>query len=165
MTTPQVARAYARRERLLPRMGGGALLLPAAHLAMRSADSEFTFRQDSDFFYLTGFEEPDAVCVLRPDGDPKYVLFVRPRDRDAEIWNGRRVGVEGAQALYGADAAYPIEELSTRLPELLRDADTLYYALGRDTALDRTVVNLLLEHRRTRPRNRRLSRTWPAKPT
>ena len=155
MTTTQVARAQARRERLFQRLGDGVLLLPAAHLALRSADSEFPFRQDSDFFYLTAFDEPDAVCVLRGGADPKFVLFVRPRDRDAEIWNGRRVGVEGAQAIYGAEAAYPIDELPARLPELLRDTETLYYALGRDLPLDRTVVNLMLEHRRTRPRRGR----------
>lgn len=149
------ARALARRERLLQRMGAGVLLLPGAHQALRSADSEYPFRQDSDFLYLTGFDEPDAVCVLQAGAGPRFVLFVRPRDRDAETWNGRRAGVEGAQELYGADAAYPLAELPVRLPEMLRDAETLYYALGRDAAFDRTVIDLLVEHRRGRPRRGR----------
>jgi Xaa-Pro aminopeptidase len=155
MTSLHLPRAAERRERVFQRLGPGALLLPAARLALRSADSEFPFRQDSDFHYLTGFGEPDAVCVLRQAPEPRFVLFVRPRDRDAEIWNGRRAGVEGACAQYGADAAYPLAELETRLPELLRDTDTLFYALGRDSVMDARVLALVAEHRRTRPRRGR----------
>ncbi len=155
MTLSHLPRAAERRERVLERLGPAALLLPAARLTLRSADSEFPFRQDSDFHYLTGFDEPDAVCVLRQAPEPRYVLFVRPRDRDAEIWNGRRAGVEGACAKYGADAAYPLSELETRLPELLQDCETLCYALGRDSIMDARVLGLVAEHRRTRPRRGR----------
>jgi Xaa-Pro aminopeptidase len=152
MPAPHLERAAARRERLYERLGEGAMLLPAASIRLRSADSEHPFRQDSDFWYLTGFDEPDAVCVLRGGTQPRYVLFVRPRDRDAEIWNGRRSGVEGATGLYAADVAYPLDELDARLPELLRDVGTLHYALGRDPAMDRRLLDLVVEHRRTRPR-------------
>ena len=118
---------------------------------MRNADAEYPFRQDSDFHYLTGFPEPDALCVLR-DRAPRYVLFVRPRDPSAETWTGRRAGVEGAMHTYGADAAYPIDEIAQRLPELLGDAETLHYAWGHDRDLDREMQRILVEQRRSRPR-------------
>jgi Xaa-Pro aminopeptidase len=152
MSTPHLERAAARRARVLDSLGDDAYLLPGARIAWRSADSDYPFRQDSDFYYLTGFDEPNAVCVLRGGNAPRFVLFVPPRDRDAEIWNGRRAGVTGATGLYGADAAYPIDELDARLPDLLRDAETLHYAFGRDAAMDQRVTGILNEHRRTRPR-------------
>ena len=153
MSVDHLERAAARRERLFESLGDGVCLLPGARIALRSADSDYPFRQDSDFYYLTGFDEPDAVCVLRGGDAPRFVLFVQPRDRDAEIWNGRRAGVLGATATYGADAAYPIDELDERLPQLLRQAETLHYALGRDAAMDRRVLDLVAEHRRARPRS------------
>src|SRR5262249_47027026 len=154
VTPPQVQRAASRREALMARLAEGVAVFVGARQKLRSADSEYSFRQDSDFYYLTGFDEPDAVCVLRAT-PPRYVLFVRPRDRDAETWNGPRAGVEGACGIYGADAAYPIAELRERLGELLRDADTLHYALARDAALDALVLEILGEHRRLRPRRGR----------
>ncbi len=117
-------------------------------LAVRSADTEYPFRQDSDFWYLTGFDHPDAVAVLSTREGPDFTLFVQPRDRDAEIWTGYRPGTEGATADYGADAAYAIEELAARLSELLRGARRLYHVLGRDTALDAQIVSLQEEIRR-----------------
>jgi Xaa-Pro aminopeptidase len=150
--TPELrARTAARREAYQKRLAGATALLPGAHNVVRSADSDFPFRQDSDFYYLSGLEEADAVCVLRPE-EPRFVLFVLPRDRDAEVWNGRRIGVDGARDAFGADAAFPIGELETRLPELLRDVDTLHYAFGHDAAMDARVVRLVNEQRRLRPR-------------
>jgi len=121
---------------------------------MRNADAEYPFRQCSDFYYLTGFQEPDALCVLREE-EPRYVLFVQPRDPSAETWTGRRAGVEGALDTYGADAAYPIEELSQRLPELLRNAETVHYAWGQDRDIDIEMQRIVLEHRRSLPRRGR----------
>jgi Xaa-Pro aminopeptidase len=93
------------------------------------------------------------VCVLAPGRDKeRYVLFVRPKDRDQEIWTGRRCGVEAAAALYGADAAYPLAELEKRLPDLLKDVETLHYTLGRLPDLDRLVLQIVDAQRRTRPR-------------
>jgi Xaa-Pro aminopeptidase len=155
MASALLERAKDRRERYLQELGEAAALLPSAHAVVRSADSDFPFRQDSDFHYLTGLDEPDCVALLRPHGDPRFVLFVRPRDRDAEVWTGRRTGVEGAAAHYGADAAFPIAELDARLPELLADTDVLHYALGRDAAMDARVLRILADHRRTRPRRGR----------
>jgi Xaa-Pro aminopeptidase len=132
-------------------------ILPAAREATRSNDTEYRFRQDSDFYYLTGFNEPDAVAVVAPSREAPYTLFVRPRDREKETWTGRRAGVEGAKELYGADAAFPVEEFDAKLREMLDGAATLYYRLGGGHAeLDSKVVAELarmrqLGWRRARP--------------
>jgi Xaa-Pro aminopeptidase len=138
-----------RRQLLLQALGPEAVaIFVGGRLAVRSADTEFPFRQDSDFWYLTGFDHPDAVAVLSTREGPAYTLFVQPRDRSAEIWTGYRPGTEGAIEDYGADAAYSIEELPTKLPELLRGAARIYHALGRDLELDRRVIALQDEIRR-----------------
>ena len=101
-------------------MGPGAVaILRGANLVTRSRDTEFPFRQDSDFWYLTGFDHPGATAVLRTDGGPAYTLFVEPRDRAMETWNGYRPGVEGAVQDFGADEAHPNSELLDKLPELI----------------------------------------------
>ena len=151
-----LARVAARRQQLLGRLATGAILVPAARSRLRSADSEYAFRQDSDFYYLTGFEEPDALCLLLPEHPQwHYVLFVRPKNPDEEIWSGRRAGVEEAVRTYGADAAFSVQEIPEKLPELLRDIDTLHYAWGRDSGLERELERIFAEHRRTRPRRGR----------
>jgi Xaa-Pro aminopeptidase len=131
----------------------GAIVIPAARLRLRSADSEYPFRQNSDFHYLTAFPEPDALCVLLPEREEKrFVLFVRPKNREAEIWSGRRAGVEKAREVYGADEAYPLDELESRLPELLKDVDVLHYAWGCDETLDHLLLRIVAEQRRSRAR-------------
>jgi Xaa-Pro aminopeptidase len=115
-------------------------IIPAAREARRSNDTHFRFRQDSDFFYLTGFEEPDAIAVIKPGETHEYVLFVRPRDPEREIWDGRRAGVEGAQSEFGAHVAFPIDEFHTKLPEILNDAEILYYRLGVQRELDDKII-------------------------
>ena len=112
------ATPYAeRRAELMRRIGPDAALVlasPPEHL--RNGDTHFKFRQDSDILYLTGFEEPGAVVVLRPGHEKnRFVMFVRPRDPAEETWTGRRAGVEGAIATYGADAAYTIDEVRQQL--------------------------------------------------
>ena len=100
-----------RRADFMDRIGGDIAVIPAGKESIRNHDVHHVFRQDSDFWYLTGFEEPDAVAVLDPSHpDERYVLFVRPKDRETETWDGYRAGVEGALADYGADAAYPLAE-------------------------------------------------------
>ncbi|MBI5367411.1 MAG: Xaa-Pro aminopeptidase [Planctomycetes bacterium] len=140
----------ARRARFLEQIPGAVAVFPAAHLATRSNDSEFDFRQDSDFWYLTGFDEPEAVAVLLATPPrPRFVLFVRRRDPKQEVWNGYRAGTQGAIKRFGADAAYPIDQLDKVLPRLLRDADRLYFRLGHDAAMDRKVLGALERIRRT----------------
>jgi len=140
MHAPQV---YAQRRRdFMRRMDGGVAILRAAPVAVRSHDVEYAFRQDNDFLYLTGFPEPQATCILAPGAEQPYTLFVRPRDPEKETWTGRRVGVDGAKTLYGADAAYTIDELDTRLPKLVEHASVVYYAPGRDQRFNTRIFEL-----------------------
>jgi Xaa-Pro aminopeptidase len=132
----------------MERRGGGVMILPAAEEKPRNADSEYLFRQDSDHAYVTGLDEPQGCAVLaaRP-GERKFVLFVRPRDRAKEIWTGRRVGVEGAVAVHGADEAFTVGELDAKLGAYLEGAATLWYRLGHDPAWDQRIIGLLGELR------------------
>lgn len=133
-----------RRQRLMERMEGGIAVVPNASVSLRNRDVEHPFRPDSDFLYLTGFPEPDAVAVLIPDHpEHPFLLFVPPRDPDKEVWTGRRAGTEGAVRDFGADAARSLEELDTVLPELLADRERLYVPIGRDRAFDERVTRWL----------------------
>jgi Xaa-Pro aminopeptidase len=137
-----------RRRRFLEAMGPDAVaFLLGAKLVTRSGDTEFPFRQDSDFWYLTGFNHPHAVAVLRTDGGPPFTLYVEPRDRAAETWTGYRPGVEGAVRDFAADEAHPRAELSAQLAELLKKARRIYHVLGRDAELDGRIVGILDEMR------------------
>jgi Xaa-Pro aminopeptidase len=141
----------ARRARLLTQIDGAAVFF-AAPVALRNGDVEHEYRQDSDFAYLTGFDERQAALVLAPHHpQTRAVLFVRPRAADAEAWEGPRAGVEGAAARAGIDAAYPICELPDRLPELLLGHARLCYRLGGDRAADELVLEAL---RKARARGR-----------
>jgi Xaa-Pro aminopeptidase len=131
MSKPDIAPFIDRRQRFAEAVGDGLAVIPGAREMGRNSDVHHEFRQDSDFFFLTGFDEPDAVAVFNPwHAKERYVLFVRPRDREMEIWNGRRAGVEGAIANHGADAAYPVDELDGKLREYAIDRSTLYFRLG-----------------------------------
>jgi Xaa-Pro aminopeptidase len=133
-----------RRATVLARLGDGVMIVPAATHALRNNDTEYEYRQSSDFYYLTGFTEPEAVLVLAPQRETERVtLFMRPRDRALEIWNGKRLGVEAAPSALGVDAAYPIDELAQRLPDALAGAHTAYVHLGEDVAFDRTFFTAL----------------------
>ena len=110
---------------------------------------QYPFRQDSDFWYLTGFDHPDAIAVLSTrQGQPKFTPFVQPRDRAAETWTGYRPGVEGAVADYAADEAQPREAFLEKLPALVRGAERIYHALGRDPGIDARIIALQDEIRR-----------------
>jgi Xaa-Pro aminopeptidase len=133
--------AYAkRRAAFLDALGASAVaVLPAAPVYVRNNDVEHEYRQDSDFFYLTGFDEPESVLVL--DGrERKTTLFVRPRDRDREVWDGRRAGVDGVIADFGADQAFVVGEIDEKLPTLLQDRPRLHYRLGRDRRFDDRIL-------------------------
>ena len=144
-----------RRRQLLAALGPDAVaIFPAAPERTRSNDVEYRYRQQSDFYYLTGFAEPGAVCVLQPGhADHEYVLFVRPRDRERETWTGRRAGVEGAMLDYGAAKAYPIEELDQHLPAWIAARDRLYCALGGDEPFTRRAMGWLEHGRAARQRS------------
>lgn len=151
---PTQLKEYARRRAaLMKRIGrDGIAIVPGAREVVRARDTHYKFRQDSDFFYLSGFNEPDAVLVLAPGrkigGRPaEFVMFVRERNVDQEIWHGRRAGPEGAAADYGADEAHTIEAFAARLPQLLAGRAKVHYTLGEHAHLDATVAACVREIR------------------
>ncbi len=130
-----------RRDRLMAAIDGGTAIFRSASMAVMHNDVEYNFRQDSDFYYLTGFNEPDAVAVFAPHHEEhRYVLFVRPKDALKETWSGYRVGVEAAKERFGADEVYPIEELDEKLPQYLEKADRIFYRIGRDRPFNDRVL-------------------------
>jgi len=132
-------------------------IIPAAHEQTRSYDTEFKFRQDSDFWYLTGFPEPDAVAVIDPQNKRSpYTLYVRPRNLEMETWFGRREGVAGAVKNYGTDKAFPIDKFAADLPKLIDGHDNLYYRFAVDNALDQKILDYLSSQR-----VRRLKTAYP----
>jgi len=136
-------REFERRRRGLLRMmpADSIAILPAARERLRNRDVHYPFRQHSDFLYLTGFPEPDAVAVLAPGRKQgQYILFCRERDPKKEVWEGRRAGPEGAVEHFGADDAYPIADMDEILPGLLEDRRRVYYTMGEDTAFDHRLI-------------------------
>ncbi len=134
-----------RRTQFMDTIGNGLAIVPAAVETVRNDDVDHVFRQSSDFFFLTGFEEPDAVALFDPTHDQPYVLFVRPRDPEMEAWNGKRAGVDGATDRFGADEAFPIADLEKVLRDRFRDRDALWYATG--SSVDSRVLGALRQAR------------------
>ncbi len=132
---------------------GSVAIIPAAHEKQRSYDTEFKFRQDSDFWYLTRFPEPDAIAVITKGGKKPYTLYVRPRDPLMETWFGRRQGVEGAEKNFGVDKAASIEKFDEDLPKLLNGYEKLYYRFAVDPQLDQKILGYLTEQRVQRLKN------------
>lgn len=131
-----------RREQLMAKIGKGTAIFRSAPMAVMHNDVEYNFRQDSDFFYLTGFNEAEAVAVLAPHHEEhKYILFVQPKDLEKETWTGYRIGVDAAKEQFGADEVYPIAELDEKLPQYIEKADRIYYRLGRDKAFNSKVLH------------------------
>ncbi|MGH7325503.1 MAG: aminopeptidase P N-terminal domain-containing protein [Candidatus Rokuibacteriota bacterium] len=154
MTAFDLAQFLDRRQRFAEAIGDGLAIVPGAQEVYRNADTTYVFRQASDFYFLTGFDEPDAVAVFNPaHAKERFVLFVRPRDREMEIWNGRRAGVEGAIATWGADTAYPVAQLDDKLREWALERPVLYYRLG-NPGHDARITRLVTELRGARARGR-----------
>jgi Xaa-Pro aminopeptidase len=129
-------------------MGPGAIaILLGAPRVTRSRDTDYPFHQDSDFRYLTGFDHPNAIAVLRTDGGAEYTLYVEPRDREAETWTGYRPGVDGARRDHEADEAHPNDAFPKHLPDLVRRAKRLYHVLGRNPAVDAKLTEALEDMR------------------
>ena len=133
-----------RRKAFVDKMGDGVAVFPSSPVAYRTNDQDFDYRQDSDLYYLTGFEEPESVLVLAPGHKTeKSVLFVRPRSRERETWEGKRAGPEGAVRDFHVDAAYPVDEIGKRLGEYLESSDTLYYAIGANDRINDLITGEL----------------------
>ncbi len=147
----------ARRDAYMQALGDVAVaVVRSLPERLRNGDAYHPFRQHSDLFYLTGFGEPDATLILRPGAETeRVVMFVRPRDPEMEVWDGRRAGVEGATARYGADAAYPAAELPTRLWELLANREEIHYSLGLDEEMDQLIASAIARLRKTEKRGKR----------
>ena len=131
-----------RRKNLMALMEPGSIaIIPAAKMVSRNSDTEYPFRQDSDFYYLSGFDEPDAVLVLLPGrANGEVVLFCQDRDPAMELWTGYRAGPDGACANYGADDAFPIADIDEILPGLIEGRQRVYYAMGRHAEFDQQVM-------------------------
>ena len=142
---------FIRRRKLLMTMMDrhSIAIIPGAREVTRSRDTEYPFRQNSDLFYLTGFEEPDAVLVLVPGRrQSQVVLFCRERDPEMELWNGYRLGPEGAAAYLGVDDAFPIDDLDEILPGLIEGTQRIYYSMGHDDLFDQRVMGWVNQIRR-----------------
>ena len=131
-----------RRKKFMDMLGDDSIaIMPAAPKRIRNRDVTFRYRPDSDFYYLSGFAEPEAVIALIPGrGQGEFVLFCRERSPEQEIWHGARAGLEGACKDYGADDAYPITDLDDILPGLLENKERIYYTMGNNTVFDQRVL-------------------------
>lgn len=140
----------ARRQRLCDQLGHNAIaLLQASTLKVRNRDAEYPFRQHSDFLYLTGFNEPEAVAAFIPGREEgEFVLFCLEKDPTAERWTGIRAGTEGAIETYGADQAFLLAEIDKKLPELMTGRDEIHYSMGHDADWDQRVIGWLNTQRR-----------------
>ncbi len=143
-----------RRARFLREIGEGAVaILPGAPIAVRSNDVDYVYRQDSDFYYLTGFTEPDSIAMFAPGNpDGEFVMFVPPRDKERETWTGRRAGTEGAMIDYGADKAYPAEDFEKIAAGYLHKAERIHYPLGHNLRLNERVLRMVQGAQAMRPR-------------
>lgn len=131
-----------RRKKLMDMMGSTSIaIIPTAPTCIRNRDVEFPYRPDSDFYYLTGYPEPEAIAVLVPDRHHgEFVLFCRERDPVQETWNGRRAGLDGAVEQYGADDAFPIDDVDEILPGLLENRERIFHTMGIQPGFDQRVL-------------------------
>ncbi len=137
-----------RRRDLMQQMGGGLALIPTAPVRNRNRDVNFPFRPDSDFYYLTHFPEPEACAVLVPGrAHGEFILFCRERNPEKEIWDGRRAGLDGARELYGADDAFPIDDIDEILPGLLENREKVFCSMGRHPEFDAKLMEWVNEVR------------------
>jgi Xaa-Pro aminopeptidase len=136
----------ARRATLLAQLqarGGGVAIIPTAPEVARNSDSDYPYRHDSYFYYLSGFNEPEALIALVAGDTPRAILFCREKDLEREIWDGFRHGPEAARETFGFDAAFPIAALDTEMPKLIADAPALFYPLAADARCDAQVKSWL----------------------
>jgi len=137
-----------RRRDLMQQMGGGLALIPTAPVRNRNRDVNFPFRPDSDFYYLTHFPEPEACAVLVPGrAHGEFILFCRERNPEKETWDGRRAGLDGARDLYGADDAFPIDDIDDILPGLLENREKVFCSMGRHPEFDSKLMEWVNEVR------------------
>jgi Xaa-Pro aminopeptidase len=132
-----------RRARVAEKMQGSVLICASPQEYIRNGSVHFPFRQDSNLYYLTGFEEQESIFVFRPGKKPETVLFVRKKDPTRETWDGFRFGPEAAQEQFNMDAVYPVEEFDAKIVELLKGAENLYYRLYKNEEMDKKIESAL----------------------
>ena len=140
------SKEFSRRREQLMRMvaPGGIAILPAAPVRTRSRDVEYRFRQDSDFYYLTGFAEPDAVIVLAPGRENgEYLMFCRDHEPEKELWDGKRAGPDGVMRDYAANDAFPIDDIDDILPGIMESCSRVYYTMGLYAEFDARIADWL----------------------
>lgn len=132
-----------RRTKLMDLLGNNSIIIiPSGDLKVRNRDAEFSFRQDSDFLYLTGFNEPNAIAVLIPNREEaEYILFCREKDPKTELWSGRMAGTEGAVADHAAEDSFPIEDIDEILPGLMENCSKVAYSVGSNFEFDKQVIS------------------------
>lgn len=139
MLKKSVSKVFAsRRKKLTDQYPDAAFIFPTGHEIIRNDDVHFPFRPESNFYYLTGFDEAEAILVLTAK---KTVLFVMARDAEREMWEGERYGTDGAKQIFGADEAYLVSEFDTQLPDLLKGIEKVFYRMGRDEHFDRKILS------------------------
>jgi Xaa-Pro aminopeptidase len=144
-----------RRETLMDRAPGSVFIFPANEEVLRNPDVHYPFRQESHFQYLSGFDEPESFLVISPAGSQstgkkhRMVLFVRRRDVEKEMWEGERYGMDGAKQVFGADEAYPVDEFDSRLPDLLKGSEKIFYRMGLHAGVDQRILGALEIHRKS----------------
>ena len=135
---------YKRRQEFLSKLNGKAAIIPSANLVQHHADCEYPFRQDSNFWYLTGFDEPDSVALFlshRPEGE-KFILFVKPKDSLSEVWEGFRWGLNGAEEVFRADKSHQIADFKNLLSDYLQGADEIIFSVGKNRKIEQIVLEL-----------------------
>jgi Xaa-Pro aminopeptidase len=142
----------ARRQRLAQLIPNCALILPAWPEYYRNADSTHGYRPESNLYYLTGFEEPEACLIFRPGKTPETVMFVRPKNIERETWDGFRFGMDGAQQSFGFDATHSIHEIESLAPELLKGCERVYYTMFRNTEFDQKFSRIMMAMHGWRPK-------------
>jgi Xaa-Pro aminopeptidase len=141
-----------RRKQLLEKLKGGVAIIPSAMEYLRNDDVHFPFRQESNFYYLTGFTEPESAIVLDPSSPHPFTLFVRENDPTRELWDGFRYGLDGAAEYFGPNKVYPISEFKGLLPELFKNADQIFYKINQNKEYDQWVFEAIEKARKLRGR-------------
>ena len=142
----------SRRSELMNQIGNSVAIITSGLEKTRNNDVNYIFRQDSNFWYFTGFEEPNSVAILAPNTDKPYTLFVPPYDENYETWVGKRAGIEGAISEYMADQAFSIEEFEKHLPDLLSGSSTLYFTADSDNDIYPIISKIISSQRRNHSR-------------
>ena len=143
-----------RREIFLEKLNGKAAIIPSSSLVRHHADCEYPFRQDSNFWYLTGFDEPDSIALFlshKPKGE-RFILFVAPKDILSEVWHGFRWGIEGAEREFKADKAHSISDFKDLLPVYISDSEEIVYSIGKHTKIEKTVLEIFSQQLEARSR-------------